>query len=427
MNSLIRSQRFPHSVPPKNVRRVVVRPRRRRVCLWQRLRNWTKKWGQPPFFVVRKVLGPIAMLAVLCFSSFVHAQTVRVAVLQDIPKFSLSIEGSYQIFPMYSAELLAEGGSLHEVSVTGTPAGIQLGDQELPVFGITLRLHDHRQGLITLNGRHFRGGMDIYRQKDQTLLIINHLDIEDYLQGVLYHEVSHRWPIEVLKAQAVAARTYAIYQTTVSVSKDFDLTSDAFSQVYGGAASEKKRTNKAVADTRGEILIWDGKVFPPYFHATCGGHTLSSRELWSMDVPPLQGVRCPYCVDSPYFYWKVTITKEEAIQKFKKAGYPLKDIDAIEVSRTDPSGRALDLILVHPQGEMQLSANVFRLILGPNQIRSAFFTVEIQDRQIVFRGRGWGHGVVLCQWGAYGMARQGKKMEQILAHYYPGAQVVRLE
>ncbi len=399
MSFLDQSKHCPRSVAPKDVRR-------------------RGGHGGPPLLV----------LILFAFNySYGHAQTVRVAVLQNIPKFSLSVDGSYQIFPVYSAELLTEGKSLQEVSVTGTPAGIQLGDQELPVFGITLRLQDRQQGFITLNGRHFRGGMDIYRQKDQTLLIINHVDVEDYLQGVLYHEVSHRWPIEVLKAQAVAARTYAIYQAAVSASKDFDLTSDVFSQVYGGATSEKKRTNEAVSMTRGEILIWDNKVFPPYFHATCGGQTLSSRELWNIDVPPLAGVKCSYCVDSPHYYWRASVVKEEAIQKLKRAGYRLKDIDGIEVSRTDPAGRALDLILLHPQGEMQLSANVFRLALGPNQIRSALFTVEIQNQQIVFRGRGWGHGVGMCQWGAYGMARQGKKMEEILAQYYPGAEIVKIQ
>lgn len=381
-----------------------------------------KDWAN----VARSVPALVLLILFVFNCSYGHAQTVRVAVMQNIPKFSLSVESSYQIFPMYSSELLIQGQSLQEVSVMGTPSGIQLGDQELLVFGITLRLQNQQQGFITLNGRHFRGGMDIYRQKDQTLLIINHLDIEDYLQGVLYHEVSHRWPIEVLKAQAVAARTYVLYQAAISREKDFDVTSDVFSQVYGGATSEKRQTNKAVADTRGEILIWDSKVFPPYFHATCGGHTLSSRELWNIAVPPLAGANCSYCVDSPHYYWRATITKEEAVQKLKRAGYPLKDIDGVEISRTDPSGRALDLVLLHPQGEMQLSANVFRLALGPNQIRSAFFTVETQNQQIVFRGRGWGHGVGMCQWGAFAMAKKGWKTEEILRYYYPGARIAEL-
>ncbi len=388
-----------------------------------------RKSGRTGFFTVRCTLYAVRWVLVFgLWSSVSHAQTVRVAVLQNIPKFSLTVNGPYQIFPVYSSELLWQGTALKEVPVTGTPAGIQMGDQELPVFGITLRSDNPQRNSITLNGRHFRGEIDIYRQKDQTLLVVNHLDVEDYLQGVLYHEVSHRWHIEVLKAQAIASRTYVLYQATVSANKDFDVTSDVFSQVYGGATSEKSRTNRAVMMTKGEILIWDSHIFPTYFHATCGGHTLASNELWKLEIPPLSGVRCPFCADSPHFYWKWIVSKESAVAKLKKAGYFIEDIDGIETSRSDSAGRVLDLLLLHPEGELEIPANAFRLAMGSNQLRSTFsLNIDIQDQKIVFRGKGWGHGVGMCQWGAYGMARKRKKVGEILAYYYPGAEIVRIQ
>ncbi|MBI1976364.1 MAG: SpoIID/LytB domain-containing protein [Candidatus Omnitrophica bacterium] len=371
---------------------------------------------------------PLLALILFAFNySYGYAQTIRVAVLQNVSKFSLTINGSYQILLPYNQELISQGGSLKDIKVTATTAGVQFGEQEFPVFGVTVRIPESQRGFITVNGRHFRGGMDVYRQKNQTLLVVNHVDVEDYLQGVLYHEVSHRWPSEVLRAQAVAARTYAIYQTTVSQSKDFDVTSDVFSQVYGGATSEKRRTNRAVEATRGIVLVWNNQIFPAYFHAACGGNTLASNELWKIEIPPLLGVKCSFCAGSPHFYWKTDMSKETLLARLKKADYPLKDIDGIEMIRNDAAGRALDLILFHPDGQLNMSANAFRLAAGPNEIRSTFFTVDIQNQQIVFRGRGWGHGVGLCQWGAYGMSRQGKKMEEILSYYYPGAEIVKIE
>ena len=350
------------------------------------------------------------------------AYTIRVAVLQKAPGFVLSLGGPYEVFPLYSSESLYQGVSLKEVSVVGTQTGIQIGNQKFPVFGIAI--HPYQKEWISLNQRHFRGRIDIYRQSDQTLLVVNHVDVENYLQGVLYHEVSHHWPLEVLKAQAIAARTYALYQATVSREKDFDVTSDVFSQVYGGATSEKRRTNKAVWATQGQILIWRNQIFPPYYHATCGGHTLASRELWGIDIPPLAGVECSFCQNSPHFHWKQVIPIQEALRKLKKEGYELKDIDGIEVSRSADGGRALDLLIFHPDGELQLGANAFRLAIGPNLIRSTLFTAKVQKGKLIFEGRGWGHGVGMCQWGAYGMAQQGEKAEEILKHYYPGAEIV---
>ena len=117
----------------------------------------------------------------------------------------------------------------------------------------------------------YRGTLQLVKTKDETLTAVNILDIEDYVKGVLYHEISHRWPLEAIKAQAIAARTFAIYQAQQRSNEDFYLNADVSSQVYRGVFAEKFRTNKAVDETAGQILMYKRKVLPAFFHATCGG------------------------------------------------------------------------------------------------------------------------------------------------------------
>lgn len=278
-------------------------------------------------------------------------------------------------------------------------------------------------GVITVNGRRFTGGILLVKTDPGHFSVINYADLEDYIKGVLYHEVSHYWPSEVLKAQAIVSRSFALYQMRENAGKDFDLTNDIYSQVYGGKTSERYRTSKAVDNTAGCVLTYRDKIFPAYYHSTCGGYTENVLSLWNMDCAPLAGGPCNFCKDSPHFSWHTVIPVDEAAEKLRKAGFAVPSIKDITLSGRDKSGRVTQVTVITDAGEVLISSKDFRNILNPNVVRSTNFSVRVDEHDLVFTGTGWGHGVGMCQWGAYFMGKQGYTFEQILNYYYPGAEI----
>jgi len=350
---------------------------------------------------------------------------IKVAVLIDGPRINLKINGAYSVYALPLFELLKEGHGLKNVTIKPTYSGLLIGEEELKIYGIRIKADSVAD--IYINGRRFRGEMDIIRTEHLKLTAINRLDIEDYISGVLYHEVSHWWPMEALKVQAIASRTFAIYKSQESAGKDYDLRNDIYSQVYGGKTSEKFRTNRAVEQTAGKVLLYNGKILPAYFHATCGGHTEDASLLWNVDIPPLKGRPCKYCRKSPHFNWTRKIRLVDIEKQLNKNGYKVKDIRNIRVSSRDGSGRIKTVSIIDSLGTEKIPSNKFRLAVGPNLIRSANFTVQIKDGTAIFRGKGWGHGVGMCQWGACYMAKDRFKAEDILKFYYPGTKIVELK
>jgi len=349
---------------------------------------------------------------------------VRVAVLNNASAMKLRVNGGYTIRTLPLLEDISSGTELRNISVLPTYSGLKLGDEEMRIYGVNIKTGGTAD--IYVNGRRFRGEMDIIRTESMKLMAINHLDIEDYVSGVLYHEVSHWWPVEAIKAQAIASRTFAVFKTLESAERDYDLTADTFSQVYGGKTSERFRTNRAVRQTEGKILVYDNKVLPAYFHATCGGHTEDASVLWNTELKPLKGRRCVYCERSPYYRWQQRLSLGEIEKKLNAYGYTIKKIRDIRVSSRDASDRVSRVKVIDSLGTERIPAHKFRMALGPNLIRSTNFDVSVKDKEAVFKGKGWGHGVGMCQWGAYYMARLGFKAEDILKFYYPGAKVVFL-
>jgi len=229
--------------------------------------------------------------------------------------------------------------------------------------------------------------------------------------------------MDALKGQAIIARTFALYQSRVMADKDYDVTSDVYSQMYGGKTSEKWRTNRAVDLTRGKVLTFNGDIFPTYYHATCGGRTEDADLLWGLDLKPLKGARCPYCVKSPHYSWRRKIILREIEEKLNKNGYDIRGVWSIKAEGRDPSGRITDLIIKGSNTSVKIHSNRFRLIVGPNLLRSANFRITLVRGVALFEGIGWGHGVGLCQWGSYLMSKKGHNLEEILKFYYPGSEI----
>ncbi len=351
----------------------------------------------------------------------------RIAILKDVNQIVLSTPGRYTIIDPTTNQVLSQGRQFSKMDVSSAPDGIQI-ERHVYLYNRVRFIFTKDVGIYLHNQeRKYRGNFDMIRGEKGNLTVVNRLPVEDYIKGVLYHEISHRWPMEAIKAQAVAARTYALYQMDVNAKKDFDVTNDIYSQVYGGRTSEHYRTNLAVNRTQGEALVFEGKILPAYFHATCGGATENVRELWKQEgLAPLRGVRCRYCIDSPHFQWKKNFRLKDIQDKLNANGYNLGLIKEIRILERNRSDRVTNLEIITRDGkETMISAKDFRNIIGPNEIRSANFEIFMQGYYLGMLGRGWGHGVGLCQWGAYGMATKRYSYEKILDYYYPGAEIIK--
>ncbi len=340
---------------------------------------------------------------------------LRILVMDDASEVKVRIKGAFAILDFETNSILREKERSDRFTIY---------PDDITSEGI--RIIPKKKKYIYVNNRQFRGEIDIVKKENAKLFVVNHIDLEEYLYGVLRHEVSHRWPMEILKAQAVAARTYAFYQKLTSKNKYYDMTSNVYSQVYGGKTSETLRTRRAVNLTMGQVLTYESKVFPSYYHATCGGRTSDSKSIWNIDAPVLSGRSCNFCKKSPHFEWKRELRKDFIQEKLRKAGHAI-DLSLIEIVKRDEAGRILELIVRGKDRDVKLGGNEFRLIVGSNLIRSANFETEDKGWFFVFTGKGWGHGIGMCQWGAYYMSKKDWKAEEILEYYYPSATITRLE
>ena len=274
-----------------------------------------------------------------------------------------------------------------------------------------------------------RGTLEIVRQKDLSLLVINHVALEDYLRGVLSKEAPDYWPEEALKAIAVIGRTYAIYQRLVKAQDPYDVSGDVMSQDYGGKSSEKAATTRAVQATAGLILLHDGKLFPTFYHSTCGGITEHGRVMGAFDLAPLRGgIVCHLCTASPFYAWQYRLTNADINWVLRKSRYgTIGSILDMNVARRTPTGRVDELAIVGAQRTLRLSGYDARALFGFERVRSALFSVRpVGEETWVLEGRGWGHGVGLCQWGTAELARRGFSAREILSFYYPQTTLVPL-
>lgn len=282
--------------------------------------------------------------------------------------------------------------------------------------------------------RHVRLGKHVYKGKifilatrDRTLDVIESLSLEDYLYGVLPAEMSQNWPMEALKAQAVASRTYALKQ--MNPQQDYDVTDGVEAQVYGGINGVNPKIRKAVNSTRGQVLTYRGKLITAFFHSCCGGHTASASAAWGEPVVrPLKGVRDPYCRHSSHYSWEYFVADSDLLRLVQAAGSTALRVREIRSYRKDGSGRTLTFRVWTDKGSFLLKASDVRRRFGTFDFKSTLITrIRKVKGGYEFYGRGWGHGVGMCQDGAKVMALRGRNYKRILHFYYPGAVIENYE
>ena len=284
------------------------------------------------------------------------------------------------------------------------------------------------EGLAALNGRRYRGTFLFERKDGPGMKVVNELGVEEYLYSVLSREMSPEWPMDALKAQAIISRTYALKNLGRYDDEGYDLLDDERSQVYGGVDSEAPRAISAVDATAGEVLVYRGRLVEAHFHSCCGGHTAAVEAAWhgSMRTRPLQGVRDSFCYGTPHYKWSQLVPASTVLKIFPEHEPRPRLLKSVAIGRRDRSGFVRSLKFATDEGTIRLAAVELRKKLGPEVMRSTNLTkVSVKKGSVLFAGRGWGHGVGLCQWGARVQAQRGRKYKNILKFYYPGTKVAK--
>ena len=299
-------------------------------------------------------------------------------------------------------------------------------------------------GLLTISAAarafsQYRGVLEIRRVSENALMVVNVVPLEDYLQGVLPAEMPASFRPEALKSQAIAARTYAEHSRGRHKSTQYDLCDSYHCQVYLGSGGEKQTTSRAVTDTCGLVMRYKGDLISAVYSADCGGCTqtgddaaMSQPEPYLRSIPDCPEVGKPdFCSVNKTHEWSKAFTPEE-LETALNAGLkpPLEGLKSLAFVQYDDSGRVRRVDITDGKGVRSITGAELRKICGPSVIRSVKMIVcTTDDGKICFEGKGWGHGVGLCQWGAEGIARPpwNYTSEQILKRYYPGVEIVRLK
>jgi stage II sporulation protein D len=273
---------------------------------------------------------------------------------------------------------------------------------------------------IVLNGREYPAPLDVLRNGDG-LVVVNEVPLEDYLVGVLRAEVGEKWPLEALRAQAIVARTYAAHHRILGAGKPFHIVASTAHQQYAGRVPPTSPLWSAVRETTGQVLLWEGEVFPAFYHTESGGYTEDPRTVFAArNMPGLKPVRCEFSAGSPHFYWSLDVRLADLSEILRRHELAVGSVTAIDISERTPSLRAAAVTVHGTRGSVRLRGNDFRRMIGYDTFKSTLFAVAVDAPWARFSGRGYGHGVGMCQWGAKGMAEQGRTARQILEFYYPG-------
>lgn len=354
---------------------------------------------------------------------------LKIGIVQSAKSFNLSCQGTYNLFE-YRTGKKANIKPLNDylVRVAGRD-GIRFDGMR---FSSPLRIVSMDQkNRIQINGRRYRDNVIVYASTG-ALTVVNEVGLESYICGILPREIDPGWTMEALKTQAIISRTYALRNLRRHEGAFFDLCADQHCQVYGGSDSEEKESTKAVALTRGEVVVYKGILAQTFFHASCAGHTEDPSYIWSIppsQLPYLRGVTCKFCKSSPYHRWQTQLTGGAIREKLNAAGFKIGPIAMIGRSGTTSSGRVRNIRIKQTNGiSIDVPAAKFRTYISPWQIKSTFINgIVKKDDSYQFTGKGWGHGVGLCQWGAKVMADRKYTYRQILKYYYPGTIVERWE
>jgi len=359
---------------------------------------------------------------------------IRVLLHSNIKEIQIEINQPYSISDFKSNEILADRENLKKSvmylksgdfrtrplssdSIHKTPTTFVKANGNVSIFT--------NKGFVELNKSKYCGKLILVPKEDNRFSIVEEIGIEEYLPGVIEGEMPIMWNGDALQAQAIAVRTYAIYKRKTNANALYHI--NKLDLAYNGSYMNQTKTKEIVDKTRGTVMVYDWKLFPGYFHSTCGGHTEDINLVFNLkSIPPLSGVDCGYCNDSKYYHWMKKLGRNEIQIKLNATKSNVKKIRNITTEQIGPGGHCSTIKIDHAGGTERVNANDFRLIIGPNNLRSTSFSIKKTGNSFIFEGSGWGHGVGLCQYGTQKMAKSGFRWYDILRHYYPEIDLVKI-
>lgn len=376
---------------------------------------------------------------------------VRIGLLVNRDSASLTGTSRFRVVDRASGEVIgtSSSGQIWRMQAKGAwidvsaPGGAVQGLYTGPIQMNPLV----RDGRIKAADREYRGSMEVVSNKNGKLTVVNIIDVENYLRGVVPPEIGKlaEGRIEALKAQAIAARTYTVSNLGRRKALGFDLYGTVADQVYHGYSAEWPVADRAISETRGVIATYDGKPIAAQYSSTCAGETESIEDAWGGNpIPYLRSVRDrdrghdDFCDHSPVYTWRVEWDKKtlENILATRLPGLdPRKrgefSLQGISIKSKSPTGRVQLLEIKSNHGTATLRSGQIRSALrrpvrGQPMLRSTKFDLRFRQSSIVAEGGGYGHGIGMCQMGAIGMAGQGYKHDRILKHYYRGIDLDRV-
>lgn len=379
------SRRFPVSLVP------VLKP-----VIWLGGRHW---WLSFLLWIV--LVGPAQA-----------ATELRVAIKEGVSRVQVGTS-TKAIVRDAAGQEIAQLEALNGFSAHGGGGSIELGK----FHSSQLSIEPTDGGYVWIGDRWYRGRA-LLVPTSGGLIAVNVVDLEQYLYSVLGAEMSPDWPQEALKAQAVAARSYALYKRATAGNKIYDLGTTTKWQVYKGLETEGQGTHLAVDATSGQVMTYGGQIILAVFHASSGGHTENVENVWTGNYPYLRGVD-DYDMGSPGFEWTKNFSRSELSNRISGVG----NVISMTPEHTTPWGRIISMIVKGDRGTRRLSGNDLRSALS---LKSTLFVVNPTENGFQLQGRGYGHGLGLSQWGAHNLAQKGINYQQILSHYYQNAILARI-
>ncbi len=348
---------------------------------------------------------------------------------------------SYQISQIFGRTLFANKKKLDEkkfirvLFFKGKTLPAELGIKERDLNSNS-NSSSRKQAIFTIDEENpivykkvkYSGKIIIEKNKEK-FFVINEIELEKYIAGVLRKEISYSWPKNAIKAQALAARSYAYNFIEKNNNKAYHVGVDTSYQVFGGIHGVHSNITENVEKTRDLIMVYRNNPIQTFFHASCGGITEKAEDVWQSDkkLRYFKNIRCPYCKTHPLYTWERSF-KKELLESKIAAHISAKKIKKITILKMSYSKRIKLLALKPASGKSVLmTGNEFRRVLGAKSFPSTKFTLSKNKNDYVFKGKGFGHGVGLCQWGAKTLAERRNSYTSILNFYYKSCRITSIK
>jgi len=334
----------------------------------------------------------ICIFSLLIFTDSILAAekepVLRVGIFLNQTEVSIGGDGTFKIYNLKSNSLVGEEKSKtfkllpHNKGIEILEKGVYSGPVRIIPVGNT-------KIMVLINGQkyRYRGNIEINIDKENGKLnVINIIGIEEYLYGVLKKEISPRWPKETLKAQAIAARTFAIFNMNKYIDKGYNICATTNSQAYGGVNHEDPLTNKAVDETRGVIMVYKGEPINAVYHSDSGGYTEDSENVWGSFLPYLRSVESKFeeKVSPPNHIWSYSVNEKDLTGKLQKQGFKINSVISIEPIKITETGRISELTFTADNSTViNMKTNDFRSLIGSDLIRSTLFHIEVIGKRTI--------------------------------------------